>query len=550
MNLRFVYLRVWSMVIVVFVSAFLTAAQDKQKETANATIKGRVTWKGRGLSDCSVVTWSGPYSEVSQGAIPTRTDAEGNFRFSVTPGNHYVWINAPNYYVVADGKPSQKPVRVAVESGEERVGVDFMLERGGVVTGKVMNADNSVAIDVRVSLIPIQKPEPAFGTTSPLWTTTTTDDRGIYRLYGVPPGQYQVAAGDLSAAQNAMRGRLAVPRAFYPDSVDEAKAKAVGVVGGHEVSGVDIKLPSAKPTFTVRGKVIDGATGGSVPNISIGLAIYDGQTRIGGRGGNNPTNEKGEFQIERVPAGRYSLFVPGSSERVENYGQSEEFEVVDEDVSGIVITAGRTASVSGVVSIEGNASPQLMQLVKSIRFVAITFPKGSGSGRGSSQTFQVRDDGTFEVAGLSPGSLNINFTMRSGHNYPPLRILRLEHEGDRDSIELNPGDRLTGLRMIIVDAASGLRGRVKLIDGSSPPSFSGSAGLYLDQLTIGWTQLDSSGSFLLENLPAGSFRLVVTAVIPGTQPSRSEQNVVLNTGQISEVNILVDPKPNPAPNRP
>ena len=540
MNLRFVYLRVSSLVIVVFVSAFLSTAQDKLKETANATIKGRVTWKGRGLSDCSVVTWSGPYSEVSQGAIPTKTDAEGNFRFSVTTGNYYVWINAPNYYVIADGKPSQKPVRVAVESGEERDNVDFNLERGGVVTGKVTNADNSVAIDVRVSLIPIQKPEPTFGTTSPLWTTATTDDRGIYRFFGVPPGQYQVAAGDLSPAHNAMRGRLAVPRTFFPDSVDEAKAKAVAVVGGQEVTGVDIKLPSAKPTFNVRGKVIDGATGGPVPNISIGLAIYDGQTRIGGRGGNNPTNEKGEFQIERVPAGRYSLFVPGSNERVENYGQSEEFEIVDEDVSGIVVTTGRTASVSGVVSIERNANPQLMQLVKSIRFVAMTVPTRE-SGRGSSQIFQVRENGTFEVAGLSPGRLNINFTMRSGDNYPALRILRLEHEGRRDSIELNPGDRLTGLRMIIVDATSGLRGRVKLIDGTSPPSFSGSAALYLDQLTIGWTQLDPSGSFLLENLPAGSFRLVVTVVIPGTQPSRSEQDVVLNIGQMSEVNVLIDP---------
>ena len=548
MNLRFVYLSVWSLVIVVFASAFL-AAQEKQKPDANATIKGRVTWKGRGLADCSVITWSGPYSEVSQGAIPTKTDAEGNFQFSVTPGNYYVWINAPNYYVVADGKPSQKPVQVAVDSGEERDSVDFNLERGGVVTGKVTNADNSVAIDVRVSLIPIKEPEQTFGTTSSLWTTAFTDDRGIYRVYGVSPGQYRVATGDLSAAHNAMRGRPAVPRTFFPDSIDEAKAKAVAVASGQEVTGIDIRMPSAKPTFNVRGKVIDGATGGPIPNISIGLAIYDGQTRIGGRGGNNPTNDKGEFQIERIPAGRYSLFVPGSNERVENYGQSEEFEVVDEDVSGIVITTSRTASVSGVVSVEGNASPQLMQLVKGLRFVAMTVPTRE-PGRGSSQIFQVRENGTFEVAGLSPGKLNINFTMRSGDNYQALRILRLEHEGRRDSIELNPGDRLTGVRMIIVDATSGLRGRVKLIDGSSPPSFSGSAALYLDQLIIGWTQLDPSGSFLLENLPAGSFRFVVTAVIQGAQPSRSEQNVVLSNGQTSEVNVLIDPKPNPAPNRP
>ena len=91
---------------------------------------------------------------------------------------------------------------------------------------------------------------------------------------------------------------------------------------------------------------------------------------------------------------------------------------------------------------------------------------------------------------------------------------------------------------------------MKLVDGSTPTNFGGSVGVYLDQLTIGWTQLDPRGNFLLDNLPAGSFRLVVTTVIPGTQPVRSEQNVVLSNGQMSEVNVLVDPKPNPAPNRP
>lgn len=549
MNQRFVYFRVWLLSLVVILVPGLTSAQVNPKQNTIGTIRGRVTSKGRGVADCSVITWSGPYSEVSQSAVPTKSDAEGNFQFSLTPGNYYVWISAPNYYVVADGKPSQKPIRVAVEPGDQIDGVDFNLEKGGVVTGKVTNADNSPVIDVRVALIPVQKSEVTFGTTSSLWANGLTDDRGLYRLYGVPPGQYRLAVGDLSPAHNAMRGRLAVPRTFFPDSVDEAKAKAVTVAGGQELTGIDIKMPPPKPVFDIRGRVVDGVTGAPVSNIGVGLVIYEGQTRIGGRSTNNPTNEKGEFQIDRVPAGRYSLFVPSSNERVENYGQSEQFEVIDEDVSGIVITTNRTASASGVVTIEGSASPQLWQLVKSIRFIAITIPTGD-VGRGSSQPFNVSANGTFEVSGLLPGKLNISFTMRSGESYPALRVLRVEHEGRRDPIELNSGDRLSNLKIVIVDATSGLRGRVKLVDGSTPTNFAGSAGLYLDQLTIGWTQIDPRGNFLLDNLPAGSFRLVVTAVFPGTQPVRSEQNVVLSNGQVSEVNVLVDPKPNPAPNRP
>lgn len=549
MNLRFVYFRVWLVSVVLFVLPVLTPAQVNPKQNTNGTIKGRVTSKGRAVADCSVITWSGPYSEVSQTAVPTKTDADGNFRFSLNPGNYYVWVSAPDYYVVADGKPSQKPLRIAVETGDQIDGLDFSLEKGGVVTGKVTNADSSPVIDVRVSLIPLQKSEVTFGITSSLWTNAFTDDRGIYRLYGVPPGQYQLAVGDPSPAQNAMRGRLAVPRTFFPNSVDEAKAKAVAVVGGQELTGIDIKMPPPKPVFNVSGRVVDAATGAPVPNIGVGLAIYEGQTRIGGRSSSNPTNAKGEFQIDRVPAGRYSLFAPSSSERVENYGQSDQFEVIDEDVSGIVLTTNRTASAVGVVTIEGDASPRLWQLIKSIRFIAMTVPTGE-VGRGSSQPFSVKADGTFEVGGLLPGKLSVTFAMRSDESYPALRVLRVEREGRRDPIELNSGDRLNDLKIVIVDATSGLRGRVKLVDGSTPTNFGGSAGLYLDQLTIGWTQLDPRGNFLLDNLPAGSFRLVVTTMIPGTQPVRSEQNVVLSNGQVSDVNVLVDPKPNAAPNRP
>ena len=529
--------------LLTILSALSGDAQSNEKESTKATITGRITLKGRGVADCSVITWSGPYSEVSQGAVPTKTDADGYFRFSVEPGNHYVWVNAPNFYVVAEGKPSLKPIRITLSARDELDDVNFRLERGGVITGKVTNADNGAVIDVAVSLVQSPEPEQTFGTTSPLWTSSMTDDRGIYRLYGVPPGQYRVAVGDRTSANNAMRGRPAVPRTYFPDTIDENKAKPVTVSSGEEITGINIKMAAAEPVFVVRGTVIDRATGAPVQNVRVGLAIYEGQKRVGNRGG-NPTNQKGEFEIDRVPSGRYQLFVPSSFERSENYGESEQFEVTDEDVSGIVVSTARTASISGVIVIEGKSNPQLVQLIKSTGFFALTMPREPG--HVIPHSFTIRDDGTFEVGGLIPGKLNISFSMRSGENYPALRVLRLEHEGRRDGVELNAGDRLSGVRVVIVEATSGLRGQVKLVDGSTPAKFSGSAGLYLDQQTIGWTQLDPRGNFLFENLPAGSFRLVINVNVPGNQPALSEQNVVLNPGQVGEANVLIDLKPNPS----
>ena len=535
--------RIWLLLLLTILSALPGDAQSNEKESTKATIKGRVTLKGRGVADCSVITWSGPYSEVSEGTVPTKTDADGYFRFSVEPGNHYVWVTAPNFYVVAEGKPSLKPTRITLSAGDELDDVNFRLERGGVITGKVRNTDNNAVIDVPVRLVQSPEPEQTFGTTSPLWTTSMTDDRGIYRLFGVPPGQYRVAVGDRTSANNAMRGRPAVPRTFFPDAIDENKAKLVTVSSGEEIAGINIKIAAAQPVFVVSGTVIDRATGAPVPNVRVGLGIYEGQKRVGSRTG-NPTNQKGEFEIDRVPSGRYSLFVPSSFEHSENYGESEQFEVTDEDVPGIVVSTLRTASISGVMEIEGKSSPRFVQLIRSTGFLALTMPREPG--RVSPQSFTIRDDGTFEVGGLIPGKLSISFNMRSGQNYPALRVLRVEHEARRDGIELNAGDRLSGVRVVVVEATSGLRGEVKLGDGSMPTKFSGSAALYLDQKTIGWTQLDPRGNFLFENLPAGSFRLVINVNVPGSQPAQSEQNIVLNPGQVAEASVLIDLKPVPS----
>ena len=540
MKSRFTDFRFWFLIFLVVVSAALVPAQTKQKQITNATLEGQVTWRGKGVAGCSVLIWDGPFSEVNVGAVRNKTDAEGYFQFPVRPGNYYVWIDAPNYYVVADGKPSLKPIQVAVEEGEKNSGLNFSLETGGVVTGKVTNAEDIGVIDIAVSLIPTQKSESTVGTTNAQWATTVSDDRGIYRLYGVPPGEYRIAVGDVSPAQNAKRGRPAVPRTFFPDSVSEAKAKAVTVAIGQEVTGIDIRLPAARPTFVVTGKVVDGTTGAPVPNISVGLTIYEGQTRIGGLGGDNATNEKGEFQVDRVPGGRYSLYVPFAQQPVENFGETEPFDVINEDVSGIVLTTSRMASVSGAVSVEGNVSTEMLRLIKSTRFIATTLPKGSGRVLG--QGFTINEDLSFNVVGLLPGRLNIVFALRAGDRYPPLRVLRLEHEGRRDPVELLAGDKLNHLAIVIGPANSRVSGRVRLIEGWIANDLKGSASLYQDRLNIGWTQLDRRGKFLFENIPAGTFRLVVTVSIPGSHPLISEQNVVLTNGQVTEIDVMVDPK--------
>src|SRR5437762_9246348 len=156
-----------------------------------------------------------------------------------------------------------------------------------------------------------------------------TDDRGIYRIYGLAPGQYIVSAG---SARNPITSLLAKrPRrvqTFYPGVADEAKSKPVEVLAGAEASGIDIKLGIADKGFTVNGRVLTAEAGAPIANA---MVVYNarapegkpdqetGDVQVSSGGistsknatgaGITTTNAKGEFRLESLLPGKYKLQV-------------------------------------------------------------------------------------------------------------------------------------------------------------------------------------------------------------------------------------------------
>src|SRR5262249_55607360 len=155
-------------------------------------------------------------------------------------------------------------------------------------------------IDVSVNLLRT-KPFETLGT-MPGWVYTTTDDRGIYRLYGVPPGEYRVRVGELPAYAG-MRGRLAWTPTYYPDSTEVTSAKTLIVENGKELTDIDIKMSPPQPLFTISGSVIDAETGAPMNNVRVGMMIYSSNISSGGRIGNDFSNSDGTFRLDGVPPG-------------------------------------------------------------------------------------------------------------------------------------------------------------------------------------------------------------------------------------------------------
>src|SRR5215475_9519966 len=113
-----------------------------------------------------------------------------------------------------------------IGEGETVEGIDFALIRGGVITGKITDANGQPLIEEPVSIEPAE-PVSRPGYWIPLsWMAQQTDDRGIFRIFGVPPGRYRVAAGQKEDGtyQRTTTGRTTYKRTFHPNVTDPAKA--------------------------------------------------------------------------------------------------------------------------------------------------------------------------------------------------------------------------------------------------------------------------------------------------------------------------------------
>jgi len=172
----------------------------------------------------------------------TVTDEAGHFKFATTSSGRYVIkAIAPTSTPTETANPDSEGKPVSLKDGEELQGIDLPLVRGGVITGRVTDSDGLPITGEEISLCQIaddgskrqcyQYDRPEF----------TTDDRGLYRIYGLTPGRYTASAGKARAEMGGIdhQGRGNYVRTFYPSTTDESQASAIEVTSGGESTGID-----------------------------------------------------------------------------------------------------------------------------------------------------------------------------------------------------------------------------------------------------------------------------------------------------------------------
>ncbi len=514
-----------------------TAAET---DIGNGTIRGRVMTGSPPipLSDADVTV----RRQTGRVSASARTDADGRYTLSDLPaGLLTVTARRGGYLQLQYGQSRafEPGTPLQLGAGETLNGVDFQLPRGAVITGLVFDRHGQPAVGVRVAAQRYQF-------TSGRWDMVeigrddSTDDRGVYRLFDLPPGDYYVEA----SSSRVVSGPERPGPTYYPSAADLASAQRISLRIAEERAGIDVTLAPSN-TARVSGRVLDaqGLPLASARSVSLvgrsppGLQVRSGQIE-----------PDGSFTVEGVPPGEYTVYTNTPATEGPIQFAMTDLAVAGVDLEQLVLRTTTGATATGTIAVEGGIDvpflPDDLQLfTMPMGFVGV--PSGRGIG-------QVNQDWSFEIHGMGDAQL--------------IRLLGLPDGWHLDAVLLNgrditdqpvhlPSGRSTGeFRVVVTDRPTRLRAAI-VDDGGAPVTDCRVVIFAWDQTRWSYpsrfvraVRPDQHGAIDVRGLPAERYLAVAAAGITQgseTDPefleriSRAATSFTLGAGETRELTIAV-----------
>jgi Carboxypeptidase regulatory-like domain len=525
--------------------------QSASERVATASISGKVTIKGKAAAGVTVVATDS--NDQNRRRYRAKTDQTGSYRIANLPAGSYdISTITPSLVAQNESNP------LVISEGENVEDIDVSLAPGGVITGKITDSEGQPIIGLPVRVMPADNhPMMSLGRTmmTRLYEAeNSTDDRGVYRAFGLSQGKYKVSVG--ASGPGVGNSREYYKQTFYPSVTDPAKATVIEVQQGSETTNVDIVVGRLAEAFTVTGRVVDGETGKPVPNIRYGVGQrmdYGDSSSSSASVSGVRTNANGEFRLENVTPGRYTVFTDPSEQNDVPSG-SVTFDVVDRNVSDLLIKTARAASLSGVVVLEGNYEKGLAAGLSDLRVLVAV--EGAEPSFANFRSSSINPDGTFNIRGLPGGLAHFSLNSFNSRN-KSFEIVRIERNGmpQPEKINVKEGEQVTGISLTVkyVNLTGTIRGQIKVENGELPPVSQIWLSVWpLDEnlvrkpsSAVPRPQLDVRGRFVLEGLAAGTYEVTVALMPPGRNKlgDRSTQQVTVADNSVSEVTLIMKSKP-------
>jgi hypothetical protein len=454
----------------------------------------------------------------------TYTDGDGSFEIRDLDALPYtVGASAPTY-VAAPREPESGPTI-------HRIGdsITVNLVKGGVITGRVTSASGEPLVGAIVRAFLRRDASGKAPASFRFPMERPTDDRGIYRIYGLAPGSYQISAGGRGGYGYSTNAYDTDAPTYAPSSTRETAAEII-VRAGEETSGVDVRY-RGEPGHAVSGVVSGSTVANSSTNISL-AQIIDGLPQPSAV--TYQENAGKSFSLYGVADGEYDLI----AQTYAALGQvlaSEPRRIVVKgaDVSGLELVVKALGSVSGQVVLEPSTAseclnkrqPLLAETLLVMRRSDKLTPKDQLAFPNYFAQVSPGKTGSFQMHNLAPGQFNLTVKFFAKYwylrgiareNLAPItakgRALSLRQtDAARNGINLKFGEQVSGLRITLAAGAASLRGKVKLADGESMPQ---KLYVYLgpaeqetadDVLRFFMVAVAADGSFALNNVPPGRY---------------------------------------------
>jgi protocatechuate 3,4-dioxygenase beta subunit len=497
-----------------------------QQPTGTGTLSGRVTSNDGRPVRRARVTLSGGELRFAQSAS---TDDQGRFGFTAVPAGRFSISASKAGYVNAtygQKKPGRPGTPIQLADGQAISDLAVTLPRGGVITGTIFdeNGEPSTGTQVTVWRAEMRTGEKRLVQTG----NDQTDDRGIYRIYGLMPGEYLVRAtprtGALRAAveevmaqaleagrggrggamgggalQQLVGGRggalalfgngtdddggVGYAPVYYPGTTTSTGAATVTLDVSQERTGIDFPLQLVR-TATVTGMV--SSPTGDTSGVLL-LLVNETERAIGGGLNTARVQQDGTFTFSNVAPGQYEIQARqggrggrggrgggrGGQTATPDASASSDpapmwgataISVNGQPVANVLVALREGMTVSGRLAFEGGAPPADLTRVR----VALT-PVVSSQGLEIAQAAPAQLDasGAFRITGVPPGQYSVRVQGQvSGYS------LKSAEAGGRDvldfPLDVRPNDDVAGLIVTMSTETQELSGT--LTDGRGLPA--------------------------------------------------------------------------------
>lgn len=557
------------LVLLASTSSPATSAQPPAGDAATGLIVGRVVDAGTGRPVSGVtVSLSGPLGGERQGAGRQTawsspppwilTSGDGYFVFRAVPaGSYLLAAQRPGYFDGASGRvrPGGPVQQLTIASGARVGEVTLRIWKHGVITGTVVDEAGEPLVNASVRC---WRREPVGGDWRDGGSNASTDDRGVYRLPGLLPGEYVVGAAGKAVGWTARNQPLVAagpaPRRFeggllrtgggqsllhpptlHPSATTPARAATVEIGPGEERSGIDIRL-HAVPTVRVSGMLVPAAAPGGV-FVRLAPAGWD-EGGIPGEGPMTQVRADGGFTFPAVPAGRFALRAtmaprsPSSSDALPTATWADVPVTVEGgyDIEGLTVVLRRGAVIRGYAEFEGIRDRPLPNQLEQIQ-IEIE-PAGFTPAPVTSPSARSDEAGAFRSVGLAPGRYYVRVPT-------PPQGWTLRHAmvngRDASSVPIDVGEEdIPGVVVTFTDRSTDLVGVVHSADGTPDAmaavlAFPTDVNLWteggLNPRRLRLTRTDASGRYQLRNLPPGAYYVIA---VPDAQADGWRERRVLD----------------------